>query len=351
MRFLYMLACAFALGSLPLQAASAQSAPWRVTAQEGAVRVTQPGLSPVQARANESLRPGAVVTTGANSRATLENGLQRVVMSANSRMTIAADSTDAMTRILQDLGSLFFQIDRRDAQHFSVETPLLAAVVKGTSFTVSVTPQQDVVHVSHGLVEVRAHQGGVGNDVAAGATARVQREIPAAVSVVVPSDSGVAAIGASLPVMDYAVTSGGVVEAPGGARAQDGLRLGANANGLGSAAAGGANAHAALAQGGAPGSDGAGGLALGHSLAHNDHARGAQGGGGQQANLGNGNGNGQGGQLVGPGNGNSNGQGGPPATPGNGNGQQGGPPATPGNGNGQGGPQGGGPPNPPPGRP
>lgn len=302
MRVLNALACALALAASPLQAASAQQAPWRVTAQEGSVRVTQPGVAPAPAILNESLRPGSAVTTGANSRATLENGLQRVVMSANSRMIVAAESTDAMTRIIQDLGSLFFQVDRRDAQHFRVETPLLAAVVKGTSFTVSVTPQQDVVHVSQGLVEVRAHQGGVGNDVAAGATARVQRDAPNAVAVVAPSDDGVAAVGASLPAMDYAASSGGVVDAPG-------ARAAVNANGLGSAAAGGANANAALAHEGMPGREGSGGLALGHLVANNTSSRGAQSNNGN-GQGGSGNGNGQGG------NGNGNGQGGQPPPPG-----------------------------------
>ncbi|MBY0564243.1 MAG: FecR family protein [Hyphomonadaceae bacterium] len=271
MRFLFVLAGAFALSAGLMQQASAQEAPWRVTALDGAVRVSQPGQAAAQARLNEVLTPGAVVTTGASSRATLENGLQRVVMAANSRMTIAADSTDAMNRILQDLGSLFFEVDRRQAQHFRVETPLLAAVVKGTSFTVSVTPQNDVVHVTHGLVEVRALHGDHSSDVAAGATARVLRDAPGAVSVVAPSDSGVSSIGASLPAVDYAAASAGVVEGPG-ASGQLGERLGANANGLGSAAAGGANAQAALL-GGPPGRDGAGGLALGHLPTHHDHSR------------------------------------------------------------------------------
>lgn len=192
------------------------------------MRVREPGQEVADAMVNQSLRAGTAVTTGAESRATLQNGAQRIVMTPNSRMTIAPDSNDGMTRILQDLGSLLFQVDRREAQHFRVETPLLAAVVKGTTFTVSTGLEQDMVHVSQGLVEVRANEGDAVNDVAAGITARIARGAPSAIAMTAPTDAGSVAL--VVATLDYAAASDGVVE---GASEANGQATAAAHNALG----------------------------------------------------------------------------------------------------------------------
>jgi hypothetical protein len=188
-------------------------APWRVTQVEGVVRVTAPGSTVADVRLNTPLVVGAIVTTGANSRATVENGAQRIVMTANSRMTIAPEA-DGITRILQDLGSLLFQVDHRQSPHFVVETPLLAAVVKGTTFSVTTGGAEDSVHVTQGLVEVRAQEGGAATDVAAGMMARVSRGAPALVSSGAASNAATAAGTASgVPTLDYAAASEGLLNA------------------------------------------------------------------------------------------------------------------------------------------
>jgi hypothetical protein len=187
-------------------------APWRVTQVEGVVRVTAPGSTVADVRLNTPLVVGAVVTTGANSRATVENGAQRIVMTANSRMTIAPEA-DGITRILQDLGSLLFQVDHRQSPHFVVETPLLAAVVKGTTFSVTTGGAEDAVHVTQGLVEVRAQEGSASTDVATGMMARVSRGAPAMVSTGPASNAAAAETALGVPALDYAAASDGLLNA------------------------------------------------------------------------------------------------------------------------------------------
>ena len=51
-------------------------------------------------------------------------------------------------------GSLVIDVDKRAHPHFSVETPFLAAVVKGTKFGVNVGANSASVEVERGLVEV-----------------------------------------------------------------------------------------------------------------------------------------------------------------------------------------------------
>jgi hypothetical protein len=115
-----------------------------------------------------------------------------------------------MTRILQDLGAVLFQVDKRGSQHFRVETPLLAAVVKGTTFTVTADREGGMVHVAEGLVEVRAFDGGAVVDVPGGQTVRINSGAP---SLLVPT-AAPATDDARAPVLDYAAASGGLVENP-----------------------------------------------------------------------------------------------------------------------------------------
>lgn len=202
-----------------LDPALAGEAPWHITAQEGAVRVAQPGQQPADGALNQPLAAGTTVTTGAASHAKLENGLQSIDVGANSRMTIAADSNDGMTRILQGLGTILFQVDHREAQHFTVETPLLAAVVKGTIFTVTSMSDRDQVHVASGLVEVHALKSNMMRDVASGETASIMHASPGTLAIRVPnSEPPLASGNFNPPPVDVAKASDGVV----GGRDNDG---------------------------------------------------------------------------------------------------------------------------------
>ena len=175
---LLALAALFAALCWAPQTAYAQDGAWRLLARDGAVWLRQSGAAAREAQLNEALLAGTTVTTGADSSATIGNGAQRIVMSANSRMTLPRDDRSGMTRVLQDLGAILFQVDHRESQHFRVETPLLAAIVKGTTFTVTVDGQTDSVAVASGLVEVRANEGGAEQDVASGQLVRVSAGAP-----------------------------------------------------------------------------------------------------------------------------------------------------------------------------
>src|SRR5215204_5097822 len=136
---------------------AANAADWKLVEVTGVVRVASPGRDAASGQANQMLPVGTTVTTAAGGRAALFNGAQRITLGPNSRMTVAPDSNAGMTRVMQDLGSVLFQVDKKPSQHFRVETPLLAAIVKGTTFTVNIDLTGDSVHVAEGLVEVRAN--------------------------------------------------------------------------------------------------------------------------------------------------------------------------------------------------
>lgn len=204
-----------------LAAGPALSAEWRLVEVSGVVRVAAPGAEPTAGRVNQLLPTGSSVTTASGGRAKLDNGGKHIVLGANSRMIVAPASATGMDRVVQDLGSILFQIDKQAAPHFKVETPLLAAIVKGTTFTVVVGPQSDAVNVAEGLVEVRSNASNMGNDVPAGSTGTIFRDAPQAVQVAAP----VAAVDpapAAQPsaALDYkALTQGLVDSAPTAATA------------------------------------------------------------------------------------------------------------------------------------
>lgn len=211
---LLALACAFA----PVTA-DAQQAQWRLAALEGNVWVRLPGESASNAQLNQTLPNGAIITTGASSRATVQNGAQRVVMTPNSRMTIP-ERARGVTRILQDMGAIIFEVNHEESPHFQVETPLLAAVVKGTRFTVSVGEDIDSVSVEQGVVEVRANAGTARHNLEAGATAFIRANAPADIVLQANSNTGLVLRGREGETPTQAAQATGAVQ--GSSVSQDG---------------------------------------------------------------------------------------------------------------------------------
>ncbi len=152
--------------------AQAGDSDWTVDETNGHV-VSSLGGAEVALTVGDTVATGATVTAGAHSRAVLVRGESRMELAPGTRIEIAGDSTSQRTTIFQRLGTLLLDIQRRTQQHFEVQTPYLAAVVKGTSFSVSVDSVGAAVHVMHGAVEVSAPLTGDVQMVRPGQTATV----------------------------------------------------------------------------------------------------------------------------------------------------------------------------------
>ncbi|MDZ4690314.1 FecR family protein [Terricaulis sp.] len=212
MRF-FLFALAFV--SVGIGAASAQE--WRALEVAGVVRVMEPGQTARAVNARDVLPAGAIVTTGRDSRAVFSNGAARASLSANSRLTLAS-SENGLTRFVQDVGTALFQVDRRRDPHFEVRTSLLAAVVKGTTFTVTVEPDQHRVFVAEGTVEVSPAEGGEAELVSNGAMAEVARAHPGRVErPQMPAQQGAVIA----PALNYAALTGGIIRNGDAAPLQD----------------------------------------------------------------------------------------------------------------------------------
>jgi len=128
---------------------------WSISKSSGEVWVTTNGAEQASLRQEDPLKPGDVIRTGRNGRVLLVRGEETILVSPNSVIGLPTEKKDGMsTTILQQAGSILLEVEKRNVKHFEVETPYLAAVVKGTHFSVTVNAASTSVNVERGQVEV-----------------------------------------------------------------------------------------------------------------------------------------------------------------------------------------------------
>lgn len=133
---------------------------WKISEASGNVHVLRAGVSKIAIRGG-ALAAGDSVATGANGRAVLVRGEEYLIVAPGSRLRIPeATKANGLTQIIEDFGSVIFTIKKKMTPHFGVQTPFLAAVVKGTTFSVTVSPAGASVQVIEGAVEVATNDGG-----------------------------------------------------------------------------------------------------------------------------------------------------------------------------------------------
>ena len=308
------LCTAFAAGG------AAEAAEWTVAKMSGHVVIRSGPLQDVAVTTGMVLKSGSVVVAGAGGRVLLVHGGDQMIVSPNSEVAIPRDG-GGVTTVLERYGQVELDVVPTGKPHFIVETPVLAAVVKGTHFTVGVIGHKGRVTVERGKVEVDDRLTGEKVDVRPGQWADVA-----------PGHHlTVAGSGALSPVLH-----GSPSISPAGSFASASLSTAgsvASANssgtsGVGSGGSGGVTASADTT-GNGNGNNGNGN--------GNGGGNGSNGGGNGKGNNGNGNGNGGGNGSNGGGNGkgnngNGNGNGGGNGSNGGGNGN-----GNNGNGNGNGG--------------
>lgn len=161
-----------------LHDASAEEGVWRVSKISGQVWIDEAQAVPVALKDDMSVAPGQVVRTGRTGRLLLARGGQSMLVTANTSLILPHAGSDAMTRMQQQSGSILLEVDRRDAAHFEVQTPFLAAVVKGTRFRVTVSESGADVEVMEGRVQVSDFRSGDTATIGKDQSARTSRLDP-----------------------------------------------------------------------------------------------------------------------------------------------------------------------------
>ena len=135
--------------------AASSDAPWKIQEVTGEARFVDQEKGAEAASAGTIMDAGDRVKTGADGRVVIVRGEERITVSPSSEMGLPVKNDGPYsTRILQNLGTILLKVQKQPNQHFEVQTPYMAAVVKGTTFTVSVGNKGAAVHVVEGAVQV-----------------------------------------------------------------------------------------------------------------------------------------------------------------------------------------------------
>ncbi|WP_027551042.1 FecR family protein [Bradyrhizobium sp. Cp5.3] len=136
-------------------ASAAEDGVWSISKASGEVWRATDGARQVSLNQEETLKPGDTIRTGRNGRVLLVRGEETILISPNSVVGLPAEKKEGLsTTIIQQAGSILLEVEKRNVKHFEVETPYLAAVVKGTQFSVTVSAGSTKVGVVRGQVEV-----------------------------------------------------------------------------------------------------------------------------------------------------------------------------------------------------
>jgi hypothetical protein len=246
---------------------------------------------------------GGKIRTAGDGRVELVRGQERIALAADTEIALRDAAGQKMTSVIQSRGEVTITAEKRNVQHFSVQTPVLAAVVKGTQFTVTYRGGQARVDVDNGVVQAQDGVHGMVVDVTPGQSATASRDVP--LDIAGPgSDRAVFLIeGAAVPaVAREAVLSGALAAADAmeavKTRAVPNNNASVNAGGQGNAVSANVRANNGNGNG-----NGGAGASADHGNGNNSGHGSENGNSGVGASVDRGGGNGNG-------NGNGNGHGG-----------------------------------------
>jgi hypothetical protein len=186
-------------------AALAAADDWQVVKATDQVKYSVDRTNWLGLRAGDVVPNRAWVSTGPRGRVQLGRGVESITFQPNSLASITTNGFfSRTTQIVQQIGSLDLEIEKRRQPHTTVQTPYLAAVVKGTVFHVTVAKTKASVSVDRGLVQVTSFASGQQSNVGPGQEASVDSKAGMAVAgeitkpqirSVVPSIAMVPAVG------------------------------------------------------------------------------------------------------------------------------------------------------------
>ena len=153
---------------------------WQVAKTTSQVRYTIDRKQWTNLRVGDVVPNKAWISTGPRGRVQLVRGVESIGFQPN---TLAAITTKPggflsprKTEVFQQVGELDLEIEKRSQPHTTVQTPYLAAVVKGTIFHVTVGKTKASVAVDRGLVQVTSFGSGQQANVGPRQSATVDRK-------------------------------------------------------------------------------------------------------------------------------------------------------------------------------
>lgn len=157
--------------------ATVEAADWVVA------KVSQPSRYTLDKKNWVTIKPGMTISneswisTGPRGRVILQRNKDRVTFQPGTLVGVFERAGMAIhTDFAQQSGTITLDIDPQKKPHLAVQTPFLAAVVKGTQFSVTVNKSGAKVGVARGRVEVTDAQTGERTGIRAGQEAKVDSD-------------------------------------------------------------------------------------------------------------------------------------------------------------------------------
>ena len=174
MRFIKLLA-AIALISMAVGSGAAKAADWVVQRATMPAQFSTDGKSWTPLANGMSIPNGAWINTGRGGRAMMRRGRDTLLVNSLTLINSRERGTDRQPRttITQRFGEIRVEVQKRGYDQMTVKTPFLAAVVKGTRFSVYSRQKRSSVRVSRGLVEISDPATGARAQVGAGGKAEI----------------------------------------------------------------------------------------------------------------------------------------------------------------------------------
>jgi hypothetical protein len=174
--------------TLPEPAGAGSLDVWTVTEASGETLVRRGGSDWQRLPVDAQVPPGSEIRTGPDGVLTIARGGDRVTFSPGSQALIPETDSAALglgvvpaggvtpaalttgegattpargPSLIQRAGVLLFDMESRESRDFVIETPVLAAAIKGTAFTITVETDHNLVNVAEGLVEVTVLANGL----------------------------------------------------------------------------------------------------------------------------------------------------------------------------------------------
>lgn len=164
---------AFAALCAPALMAS-QSAGWSVVVANNAFVDHGKGDAASTVVMGANIGTGDRLTTGDGGALVLTRGEDLVTMAENSQIEIVDPQPSSTTLIEQPYGHVEYHVTKEKVPHFQVDAPLLATVVKGTTFSVDASLSKSSVTVTEGRVVAKNRRTGASSPVGAGQKGAVE---------------------------------------------------------------------------------------------------------------------------------------------------------------------------------
>ncbi|MFN8829916.1 MAG: FecR domain-containing protein [Labrys sp. (in: a-proteobacteria)] len=132
---------------------------WNVERVQGSAWI-QDGNRRVALQIGQSVRMGSQVVTTANGRVKLSGPYGTIMVGPNSSLEMRPGLSGLKMTAVQRVGVVEFDLRKLQRPYFSVETPAMAAVVKGTRFLVVVSGWRSDIGVRQGVVQVQDLRSG-----------------------------------------------------------------------------------------------------------------------------------------------------------------------------------------------